>query len=313
MRRGILLFSTCCAMAACELQEVTLTELDDLVVAEVLVQVRDDADVEREAPTAFALLHRTSGSESGVPGARIVVRTPRGPVELIEAPVSNCMRVGPPEYGRTCYLAPRELRGYFLPGDALTVEIALPDGGRLQGAAHVPTAFRLHNPHRQPAPHACLLAPVTTLDVRWSRSEGAWAYVAETALENFRDGFAARGIEVEVDDLYLLGLAISASDTTIVFPTQFGLIERLTTDRELMLALREGLPEGATASISVTAVDRNYTNWARGGTFNPSGQVRIPSLRGDGTGVFGATVVRTLEVIVPPNPQSNPSQLPACG
>jgi hypothetical protein len=114
--------------------------------------------------------------------------------------------------------------------------------------------------------------------------------------------------------LYLLGLASSASDTTIVFPSEFGLLERFSVDRELLVALQGGLPRGTRAQVSIAAVERNYTNWARGGTFNPSGQVRIPSLRGDGTGFFGATVLRTLTVVVPPRGQPGGGfQFPACG
>ena len=48
----------------------------------------------------------------------------------------------------------------------------------------------------------------------------------------------------------------------------------------------------------ISATDRNYVNWVRGGNFNPSGQVRVPTIRGDGTGVFASTVTRTFEVVV---------------
>jgi hypothetical protein len=34
----------------------------------------------------------------------------------------------------------------------------------------------------------------------------------------------------------------------------------------------------------------------RGGNFNPSGAVRVSSLRGAATGVFGATVIREVTV-----------------
>ena len=65
---------------------------------------------------------------------------------------------------------------------------------------------------------------------------------------------------------------------------------------------------GVTAEVSITAVDGNYVNWARGGNFNPSGQVRVPSLSGDGTGVFGTTVGRSFDVLV----SNESSGLPAC-
>jgi hypothetical protein len=37
-------------------------------------------------------------------------------------------------------------------------------------------------------------------------------------------------------------------------------------------------------------------NWVRGGSFNPSGTVRVPSISGGGTGVFGSLVTRTVRL-----------------
>ncbi|HAW90536.1 MAG TPA: hypothetical protein DCX61_07725, partial [Gemmatimonadetes bacterium] len=56
------------------------------------------------------------------------------------------------------------------------------------------------------------------------------------------------------------------------------------------------------------AVEGNFVNWQRGGNFNPSGQVRVPSLRGDGTGVFGAAVNRGFDVVS----SDQASALPDC-
>ncbi|NIR36178.1 MAG: hypothetical protein GWN02_08535, partial [Gemmatimonadetes bacterium] len=97
---------------------------------------------------------------------------------------------------------------------------------------------------------------------------------------------------MEDDPLYLLGLSVSVADTTITFPSEFGVFNRLDLDQDVAVRLQRGLPAGVSAEVTITAVDRNYVNWARGGSFNPSGQVRVPSLRGDGTGVFGSTVGR---------------------
>ena len=66
------------------------------------------------------------------------------------------------------------------------------------------------------------------------------------------------------------------------------------------------------ASVTVTAANRNYVNWARGGNFNPSGRVSIPSVTGDGTGVFGATVTRTFEMVVDPDSSGAAYEVPAC-
>jgi hypothetical protein len=303
-------------VAGCELTEVTIAENDDVVVAEVLVQVRDDGVQPPGPPSVFALLHRTSGAPEGVRGAAVTIRTPRRDVQLSEAtPLNPCAFSTPPDYGTTCYRVFAAAEPLFAPGDLLQLEIRLPDGGRLAGSVRVPGDFHLIGAAGAPTTGGCRLAPDSTFDLRWSRSEGAWAYVAETALEDFRAGYAARGIEVEEDSLYLMGLATSAADTSIVFPREFGLLERLLIDRELLVALQKGLPAGAFGPVTVAAVERNYTNWARGGTFNPSGQVRIPSLRGDGTGFFGAAVVRRITVVVPPSQRwpGGGATLPPCG
>jgi hypothetical protein len=311
--RILSVLSACVGAAACELQEVAFTEVDDLVVAEVLVQVRDDRAF--DTPRVIALLHRTSGAPEGVRGATVMIRTPRGVVRLVQDVLSPCAWSAPPSYGATCYGSSDDDEALIAPGDALDLEITLPDGGRLTGFTRVPGDFRLTGAVLpMHSSHPCRLAPATNFDLEWTPSAGAWAYVAETALEDLQAGFAAQGIEVPNDYLYLLGLAISGADTTIVFPREFGLMERLSVGRDLALALQRGLPVGARGRVSVAAVERNYTNWARGGTFNPSGQVRIPSVLGDGTGFFGATVVRRMTVVVPPAEGWGAGEtLPPCG
>ena len=119
----------------------------------------------------------------------------------------------------------------------------------------------------------------------------------------------ARLLERFENPLYLLGLSISDQDTTIVFPSEFGVFNRFELDQAVAVRLQQGLPPATVAEVTITAVDRNFVNWARGGNFNPSGQVRVPSLDGDGTGVFAATVKRRFVVIsesqaaAPPCPQ----------
>lgn len=56
----------------------------------------------------------------------------------------------------------------------------------------------------------------------------------------------------------------------------------------------------------MAAGDRNYVNWVRGGNFNPSGQVRVPSIVGDGTGVFASLVSRE-RILVTRDEASAPS------
>lgn len=282
----------------CSLEEVTLVEAEDVVVAEVYVQV---AGGEGGTSRASAWLHRTLGagspSSSPVPGAEVLITAARGfSVELAEASMNACVFDTPVDGKGTCYATSAELAGELRPGDVLEVEIALPGGRLLRGASTVPGDFALVTPS---GPGRCQAKPLAPLEVRWTRSAGAWAYVNETLISGLRAALAPEGIAVEEDPLYLLGLAVSASDTTIVFPGEFGVFDRFDLDQALAVALQRGLPAGTDARVTITAADRNYVNWVRGGNFNPSGLVKVPSLRGDGTGVFATSVTRSFQVVVP--------------
>ena len=298
--------------SACVLNDVEITNLDDVVIAEVHVQIRDDG-VAANRPRVFALLHRTPGADGttrDVPGAQVVIQRADGPVVLTHRTrIRDCVVDAPDEYSVSCYRAATQDEDRFLPGDSLTLEIDLPEGGKLFGFTVVPRDFSLVD---APPNRICVLPQGRTHEVRWTRSEGAWAYVAETAVRDFRSALSEQGIEVSQNSIHLMGVSVSQSDTTIVFPVEFGLLERLTEDQGILVALQRGIPGGSLAQISVAAAERNYVNWQRGGSFNPSGQVRVPSLRGDGTGFFGATVVRSLTLWAPPRQDRQASQDPEC-
>jgi hypothetical protein len=171
----------------------------------------------------------------------------------------------------------------------------LPDGAELTGATVVPGDFNLI----QPATATCALSPATRFEVQWTTSPGAWVYAAETYLHGLRQILAQQGIMIEEDPLRLFGLAVSNSDTTISFPNEFGLFDRFDSDlTEALVAIQGGLPNAVVADVVIAATDRNYVNWERGGNFNPSGPVRIASIRGAGTGVFGSMVVKSFRIRV---------------
>ena len=265
-----------------------------MVIAEVLIQV--DQDVPSQTGV-LAFLHRTIGGTNGsaeVPGAEIRLRLPGArEVRFVETGLDHCLSddelEGRPIAG-TCYLATQpEL---VLPGDTVRVVIELAEGGALTGETVVAEAYGLVTP----APATCRLEPNETLELMWRSAQGAWAYVSETSIRGLPDALAGQGIVVDEDPLELVGLAISASDTTIVFPAEFGIFERFDLDRELAVLLQGGLPEGAEATVVLGAADRNWVNWVRGGNFNPSGEVRIPSVRGNGTGVLGSVVRRRMRI-----------------
>jgi hypothetical protein len=279
------------AVAGCDLEEVTLVDAEDVVVAEVYLNVtKDPANNEIRA-----FLHRTIGSDDSVDAlvaARVTVRRTDGRTyELSTSQVDDCVQSSPVENPGACFLLDDSTAVDLAAGDIFEVEVLLIDGGRITGAAQVPGDFELDE-----IAGACRLPPDGVMEITWSRSDEAWAYLNETSVRGLPDALQPEGIVVEEDPLYLLGLSISDSDTTISFPSEFGLFNRVELDQDLAVRLQSGLPEGTSAEIAITAVDRNFVNWARGGNFNPSGQVRVPSLSGAGTGVFGATIGRTFQV-----------------
>ncbi|MCG6955922.1 MAG: hypothetical protein LJF04_08015 [Gemmatimonadetes bacterium] len=295
-------------MSGCELTQTTLVQAADEVVAEVHVQVNPGTPDSKL--TAF--LHRTvdpSGTLSEeVPGATIVIRRSDGStIEMAPTDRGTCIVTTSPNGGGTCYWADLGITNRIRPGEHLDVSIALPGGGTLDGSTTVPGDFALLTPGQE---GPCKVPRETPFEVRWTRSDGAWAYVDEALIEGIAKALAPQGINVDQDPLYLLGISVSAADTTIVFPGEFGVFDRFELDQALSLELQKGLPAGTNARVTITATDSNYSNWVRGGNFNPSGRVRIPSLQGDGTGVFASTVTRIFTVLV--TSDSTDYNVPGC-
>ena len=279
-------------LPGCELDEVSLTEPENVLVAEVYLKVGDGPD------ELSAFLQWTLGEldNTQLGGASIGLQGPRGVVvELIRGARGDCLV---PEIlddvEGVCFVASELEDGSLLPGDHLELEIHLPDGRGLVGGVTLPGDFRFLKPVVN---EPCALPPGQPLELIWNPSDEAWAYAGETLIWGLRDALAPLGIEVEEDSLSLTGLSVSKTDTTMVFPGEFGVFDRFGLDRDLALVLQGGLPLGAHAEVGIAALERNYVNWVRGGNFNPSGAVRIPSLRGDGTGVLGAVVRRVVRVV----------------
>ena len=297
-------------LAACDLEEITIVEIEDVVVAEIYVNLAEDP-TENEVR---AYLHYTVGAPGSggdeLTNARIVVSRSDGlMLDLGVNELDACLDSLPTVGSGACFLANPAQTPNLRPGDLLEVEVTLADGGTLLGAARVPSSFQIDG-----ISTTCRLDPNTLLPIRWSRSEGAWAYFNETSILGLPNALEPEGIVVVEDPLKLLGLSISEQDTTIVFPSEFGIFDRFDLAQDLTTRLQDGLPTSTTAEVSITAVEGNFVNWVRGGNFNPSGQVRVPSLRGDGTGVFGATVSRRFVVVssdqaipLPDCPIPNPS------
>ena len=316
-RRAIAILAAPLLAAGCELTEVTVELGDDVIVAEAQVVLTLDHDDDEASLTVWTLLHRTYQPE-GAPSLSGAVITVSGEgsetVRLVEQDsVDPCIvRDTTEEFsteGAACYRA-EATPAPFVPGEALALHIRAADGRVLTGNSLVPGAFSLTGLTHEDG--RCRLRPDTNYRFVWTPSNDSWAYIIDARLEGLAEAFASRGINAP-DTLYMVGVSIGREDTDIIFPRNLGVFDFFDSDedeREVIRALRNGLPEGSRAAVAITAVDRNWVNWARGGNFNPSGQVRIPSIFGEGTGMFGTAIQRRVWVKSSPRREGEP---PLCG
>ncbi|HJK97060.1 MAG TPA: hypothetical protein RMF84_07545 [Polyangiaceae bacterium LLY-WYZ-14_1] len=306
MRGGLLAVLLLGAATSCTLTETALVPETDALVVEASFLWS-----ETRPNRVVVWAHRSLGPSSGAPvEARVELSLPApgagGTLVLPAAETSDCVTDRPPEIGGRCYALEGGVLDDVLPGDRMGLVVTTPEGDRLEGATRLPGSFSLLTAEDG---GRCGLPPDTPLEIRWTRAEGASAYLNETLFRGLPEAFAPRGIAVEEDPLALLGLSLSASDTTIVFPGEFGIFDRGDLEQDLAVALQSGLPPSSRADVLISAADQNLVNWLRGGGFNPSGEIRLPSLSGDGTGFFGALVLRGFEVVVGDPP---PDGMPAC-
>jgi hypothetical protein len=307
-RHRWLILAAAPALTACELDEVSLTEPEPVLVAEVYLKVGDGQD------ELSAFLQWTLGDPDNteLAGASIGVMNESGQEWRLGRTVrGDCLGVEIlDDVDGICFVARGLEDGSIRPGEHLEVQIALPDGQTLSGGVTLPGDFHLLQPAVE---DVCALPPGELLELAWSPAEGAWAYAGETLIWNLQDALRPLDVEVKGDSLTLQGISVTEADTTLVFPKEFGVFDRFDLSRDLALLLQEGLPLGTEAVVVVAALERNYVNWVRGGNFNPSGAVRVPSLRGDGTGVLGAAVRREFHVIGAYPAAGIPSCLPRSG
>jgi hypothetical protein len=290
------------AVAGCDLTDVELVDFTEVVVAEVYVTVTDAPNPNH----LRALLHGTSAgaqpSSQTFDDALVTVTDGDGVVTVLAlAVIEECVAVRPEGSTGSCFAADPPLAASITGGETLQVDIALADGRTLSGQTRIPGDFVVG----AAAGGGCRLQPDTNLRLRWSRSDSAWAYLSEAIIRGLPGALTSEGIDAP-DSLYLLGLSISESDTTVAFPSEIGVFDRFDLDQDLAVRLQRGLPEGASAEVAITAVERNFVNWVRGGSFNPSGTVRVSSIVGDGSGVFGAASTRRFTLISSTDPTMGP-------
>lgn len=299
--------------AACDPTGIDIPP-EDMIVAGVWVVVTvDPSDPARTELLATGWLQwaRTGHKPHEVLGASVQVVGASGQsVELVQRPrQESCFKLRPlpahlraPVYG-TCYLASVS-PSPFAPGERVSLTIESPEGGTAEGTTWLPEAFvpesGLASGHRN-----CLVEPNQNHRFRWSAADGAWAYVGGALV----DGLDPRLWPGE-DSLYageplhMWGLPIRNNSSEMVFPRDFSTLFTASVDTELAEVLQTGLPRDATADVAVVGIDRNWFNWIRFPTFETlfinsvftTGEIRIPSIFGAGSGVFGAGVRWTVAV-----------------
>jgi hypothetical protein len=293
---AVLLLALTCT--GCDLTEITIAEPADLVVVELVLRT--------DALLQVALLHRTfARGRSDVDDASVFITDPDGrSVQLSLVADSVCIDTSPVPQTVSCYASaagdlPVE------PGRRYRADVTAGPDVRLSAVTTVPGTFTIVNPTAR----TCELEADTPFEVVWTSTPTAWAYLAEAEFYGLRAALQQRNIDVPADPLRLVGLAIGAADTTLLFPRDFGLFSRFDPDlTETLIAIQNGVPANVMTDMVIVAADRNYVNWVRGGNFNPSGAVRVPSFTGTGgTGVFGSLTSRPVRFVTSPG-----TGLPGC-
>jgi hypothetical protein len=306
-RSAALLLGALC-LAGCDLTEVTTAPGSDVVVVEAVL--RSDVEVQQ------VLLHRSLDGDfaGGVPGARITITGPAGD-EHVLVPGTACYQIDALyahsdslDFQGSCYANDGRDVEWVHPGQSYQLTVEVPDGRVIRGRTTVPGAYAV--PSLRAASDfgfLCSMAPDSAFKLLWTQSEGAWSYVADLSISGLSQSLAGRGFRV-IDPMLVRGISVSQADTTLLLPGEFGVFERLQYDSDLLLAIRDGFPEGTRAELVLAAADRNWVNSIRGASFNPSGLIRISTVVGDGVGVFGSLNIHRASIVVRKN-----TVVPRCG
>ena len=280
------------ALLACELTESAVVNPEPVLVAEI--QLILDGDRPR---WALAYLHATQGGEEELRlgGAEVEVQGPDGEaVRLISTSDIRCLD-GDGVFHQVegaCFMAWEDELPELGPLDRVEATVRLPGGEELHGVARVPGRFHLQVPA---AGSTLVVPPESTLQMQWTPSEDAWGYLVDARLTLPEALGHGQDLPREVT---LLGMAGGAADTTFSFPDAAASIAPDGDTETLLGVVSGGLPHGSQADVAVGALDANLAGWLQGRDFHPSGQVRVPSLEGDGTGVFGVVRQQSAEVRV---------------
>ena len=301
------------ALSACDLTEVSIAPAEDIVVVEGVLRAY--------ARGQSIVLHRSIRDRTvrAEPGAQVTLSNRGGgsSITLAQTDDESCV-IQPFNqdadsvlFHPSCYGTPLNagVSGFdVMPGETYDLQVLTSDGREIRGRTTVPGNFGLRwNGRIEYQRIVCSVEPWTNTPFSWTVARGAWSYLSTLEIRGLDEALVGRGIDAP-PRLELNGVSISETDTTVVVPSEIGVLNFGEVDQDILKVLQEGFPPGVTVRLVIAAADRNFVNSVRGGSFNPSGQVRISSVIGDGVGVFGSVITRDVYMVVESN-----SQLPRCG
>ena len=319
MRRVLTLLGMTAGAAGCDLTDAPTGSGQKLFVASATVVLTvDPAEPTRIGTRAVALVSEAWQQVlREVPGASVRITGASGrSLSLVEEedPLGTCTVLRRESYTVDGQLRPigschtaTAASAVFAPGELLTLAVTTPDGAVLEGTSRMPDAFVPRGLSVEDG--RCRVEPGTAYRFAWSPVDGAWAHVGEAEVTGLSPSLWSSS-----DTLFLpvtvLGRGREVTD--MVFPRDF-LLELLSDvdNVELHRTLEAGLPGGARAEVTIAALDRNWANWIREGRLNINGETVIPSVFGDGTGMFG-TAVRW-KVSVESRAADEAGDTPLCG
>ncbi len=319
MRRVLALLGMTAGAAGCDVTDVPTGSGQKVFVASATVVLTvDPAEPTRIGTRAVALVSEAWQQVlREVPGASVRITGASGrSLSLVEEedPLGTCTVLRRESYTVDGQLRPigschtaTAASAVFAPGELLTLAVTTPDGAVLEGTSRMPDAFVPRGLSVEDG--RCRVEPGTAYRFAWSPVDGAWAHVGEAEVTGLSPSLWSSS-----DTLFLpvtvLGRGREVTD--MVFPRDF-LLELLSDvdNVELHRTLDAGLPGGARAEVTIAALDRNWANWIREGRLNINGETVIPSVFGDGTGMFG-TAVRW-KVSVESRAADEAGDTPLCG
>ena len=277
-------------LAACLLDWTQVDEEVLLIASATAILTVDPMDSTVRSTDVFALLIRDAVDDQ-VPEASVrIVGSSGRTLQLEELPDTSEACRGDLGWGKesvtgTCYIASVP-SAYFAPLEELSLQVATPGGKQLSGESTIPGLFTPSRLSLQDG--RCRVNPETNYRIDWRSIRSSWAHIAEAEFMGLRDN-----LWDEPGPLYLAAAWMatpSSRSQQMGFPRK--LIERdVPFDaRKAARRLETGLPWGVTVDLAVAAIDQNWANWIRPGQINVAGEVPVPSVFGDGTGMFGTAV-----------------------